>query len=185
MPSNIIGAEGIIRDARSRYRQRAEGGAHGAFEAETKRAGQTPRAEVDVDRGSAPAEISALLGGESTVEVVIRKRRMYVGERLVQLADTYIPASVAEAAPTVAELDTGEGGIISRMAEAGLAQTNVVEDVTQVRASAEQASALGVSEGDSLLAITHVGQTDSGQVVEVTHHVLGPGWTLRYGVPLN
>ncbi len=185
MPSNIIGAEGIIRDARSRYRQRAEGGAHGAFEAETKRAGQTPRAEVEVSRGSTPDGIAPLLGGQPTDGVVIRSRRMYVGERLVQLADTYIPASVAEAAPAVSQLDTGEGGIISRMAEAGFAQATVVEDVTQVQASAEQAAALGVSEGEALLAITHVGQTESGQVVEVTQHVLGPGWTLRYGVPLD
>jgi GntR family transcriptional regulator len=185
MPSNIVEAEGITRDARSRYRQRAEGGAHGAFEAETKRAGQTPRADVEVERSSAPGEIAALLGVKTAADVVVRKRRMYVGDRLVQLADTYIPAFVAEAAPSVAELDTGEGGIISRMAEAGLAQASVVEDVTQVRASAEQAAALGVNEGESLLAITHTGQTDSGKIVEVTQHVLGPGWTLRYGVPLD
>lgn len=185
MPSNIVEAEGIIRDARSRYRQRAEGGAHGAFEAETKRAGQTPRADVEVERGSAPGEIAVLLDVEPAADVVIRRRRMYVGDRLVQLADTYIPAFVAEAAPSVAELNTGEGGIISRMAEAGLAQANVAEDVTQVRASAEQAAALGVSEGEYLLAITHTGQTDSGKTVEVTRHVLGPGWTLRYGVPLD
>ncbi|MEV7715398.1 UTRA domain-containing protein [Streptomyces sp. NPDC088270] len=184
MPSNIINADGITRDARSRYRQRAEGGAHGAFEAETKRAGGTPRAEVEVLRGAAPADIAAILGKEDG-EVVIRQRRMYNGERLVQLAVTYIPASVAEAAPAVAQLDTGQGGIISRMADAGLAQTDVVEDVTQVPATADQAEALGVETGELLLAITHIGRTEDGRAVEVTRHVLGRGWTLRYGVPLD
>ncbi|HWU08040.1 MAG TPA: UTRA domain-containing protein [Streptomyces sp.] len=184
MPSNIIGTNGITRDARSRYRQRAEGGAHGAFEAETKRAGGTPRAEVEVLRGTAPAEIATILGDDASDAVVIRQRRMYNGERLVQLADTYIPAFVAEAAPAVAQLDTGEGGIISRMADAGLSQTDVVEDVTQVPATADQAAALGVDDGELLLTITHTGRTESGQVVEVTRHVLGRGWTLRYGVPL-
>ncbi|MFJ8763050.1 UTRA domain-containing protein [Streptomyces cyaneofuscatus] len=185
MPSNIIGTEGITRDARSRYRQRAEGGAHGAFEAETKRAGATPRAEVEVLRSAAPADVAAVLGNEAEGAVVIRQRRMYNGDRLVQLADTYIPASVAEAAPAVAQIDTGEGGIISRMADAGLAQTEVVEDVMQAPATAEQAAALGVAEGELLLTILHIGRTESGRVVEVTRHVLGRGWTLRYGVPLD
>ncbi|MFI9772794.1 UTRA domain-containing protein [Streptomyces sp. NPDC052415] len=184
MPSNTIDADGTItRDARSRYRQRAEGGAHGAFEAETKRAGGSPRAEIEVVRGPAPAEIAAVLGGES--EVVIRQRRMFDGDRLVQLCNTYIPAFVAEAAPAVAQLDTGVGGIISRMADAGLAQTEVVEDVRQEPATADQASALGVEPGSLLLTITHVGSTEDGRTVEVSKHILGPGWTLRYGVPLD
>ncbi|MFC8858801.1 UTRA domain-containing protein [Streptomyces sp. NPDC057144] len=184
MPTNTISADGtILRDARSRYRLRAESGAHGAFEAETKRAGGSPRADVEVIRGAAPADVAALLADSG--EVVIRQRRMYDGERLVQLADTFIPAFVAEAAPAVAQLDTGEGGIISRMTDAGLAQTEVVEDVTQTPATSAQAEALGVQEGAQLLTITHVGRTEDGRVVEVTRHVLGEGWTLRYGVPLT
>ncbi|MFF0164029.1 UTRA domain-containing protein [Streptomyces sp. NPDC005263] len=184
MPTNTIGTDGTItRDARSRYRLRAEGGAHGAFEAETKRAGGTPRADVEVTRGAAPADVAEILG--ETGEVVIRQRRMYDGERLVQLADTFIPGFVAEAAPAVAQLDTGEGGIISRMKDAGLTQAEVVEDVAQAPATADQAAALGVQEGAPLLTITHVGRTEDGRVVEVTRHVLGEGWTLRYGVPLD
>ncbi|MFF5783209.1 UTRA domain-containing protein [Streptomyces virginiae] len=184
MPSNTIGENGTItRDARSRYRQRAEGGAHGAFEAETKRAGGTPRADVEVTRGAAPADIAAVVGDGT--DTVIRSRRMYDGERLVQLCDTFIPGFVAEAAPAVAQLDTGAGGIISRMADADLAQTEVVEDVTQVPATAAQAEALGVEEGELLLTITHTGTTGDGRVVEVSRHTLGRGWTLRYGVPLS
>lgn len=183
MPSNTIGQDGAItRDARSRYRQRAEGGAHGAFEAETKRAGAVPRADVEVTRGTAPADVAAAIGDGA--DTVIRSRRMYSGERLVQLCDTYIPGYVAEAAPAVALLDTGAGGIINRMSDAGLAQVEVVEDVTQVPASAEQAEALGVEEGELLLTITHTGSTEDGRVVEVSRHTLGRGWTLRYGVPL-
>ncbi|MFY1675482.1 UTRA domain-containing protein [Streptomyces sp. WMMC905] len=186
MTSNTIGTDGTItRDARSRYRQRGEEGAHGAFEAETKLAGGAPRAEVEVRRGVAPADVAALLGGDAGAEVVTRQRRMYNGERLVQLADTYVPAFVVEAAPQVAQMDTGTGGIISRMADAGMAQASVVEDVTQAPATAEQAAALGVEAGELLLNITHTGMTEDGRVVEVTRHVLGRGWTLRYGVPLD
>lgn len=183
MASNTINESGqILRDARSRYRLRAEDGAHGAFESEISRSGQSPRSEVTVRRDSVPDFATALLG--SGENAVIRERRMYSDDRLVQLADTVIPADVAEAAPAVAQEDTGVGGIISRMADAGHAQVDVVEDVELVSATADQANALGVAEGAQLLTITHVGSTADGKVVEVTRHIVGPGWKLRYGVPL-
>ncbi|MFE3995027.1 UTRA domain-containing protein [Streptomyces goshikiensis] len=185
MASNTISDNGaILRDARTRYARRAQGGAHGAFEAETKDSGKTPRAEVEVSRSSAPAAVAEILGQEAGTEVVVRARRMFADSRLVQLCDTFIPSFVADAAPAVAQLDTGEGGIISRMAEADLAQTEVTEDIDQRPATAEQAEALGVEAGTLLLTITHVGRTSEGKVVEVSVHTLGPGWTLRYGVPL-
>ncbi|WP_415962012.1 UTRA domain-containing protein [Streptomyces sp. 021-4] len=187
MASNTIDPTGmIVRDARSRYRtaQREESGAHGAFEAETKRGGGAPRSEVEVARSAAPADIAELLGIATSDEVVVRARKMYVGDRLVQLADSYIPGFVAAAAPAVAQLDTGVGGIISRMSEAGLTQTTVIEDVDQRPATAEQAAALGVEPGDQLMTITHSATTEEGRIVEITRHTLGPGWKLRFEVPL-
>jgi GntR family transcriptional regulator len=186
MAQNTIGANGqILRDARSRYRtaHREESGAHGAYESETKRAGGTPRAEVDVRREPAPAAAATHFGPEAG-DVVVRARRMYDGDRLVQLADTWVPADVAEAAG-IEQVDTGVGGIISRMAEAGFRQVEVIEDVQQREATATEADAFGVDAGSLLLEITHVGYTDAGRAVEVTRHTLGPGWTLRYSVPLD
>jgi GntR family transcriptional regulator len=184
MTSNTINENGLItRDARSRYKLRAENGAHGAFEAETRRSGSTPRSEVTITRAAAPSHIAALLGSDS--EVVIRSRKMFAGDRLVQLADTFIPAEIAAAAPTVEQFDTGVGGIISRMKDAGFEQAEVTEDVTLSSPSSDEASALGISADSQILTITHVAQTSAGQVVEVTVHKLSPGWTLRYGVPLD
>ncbi|MFF6984225.1 UTRA domain-containing protein [Streptomyces sp. NPDC008343] len=186
MAQNTINANGqILRDARSRYRtaRREEGGAHGAYEGETRRAGGAPRAEVTVRREPTPAAAAAHFG-DSVAEVVVRERRMYNGERVVQLADTWVPLDVAEAAG-IEQVDTGVGGIISRMAEAGFAQTEVTEDVTQRPATPAEADALGVDPGSPVLEITHVGYTDAGRAVEVTRHTLGPGWTLRYSVPLD
>lgn len=65
MASNTIGTDGVVlRDARSRYRtdQREENGAHGAYDAEVRRGGGAPRAEVDVRREAAPADVAELLG---------------------------------------------------------------------------------------------------------------------------
>lgn len=185
MASNTIGADGVItRDARNRYRtdQREENGAHGAYEGELRRGGGAPRSDVTVTRVTAPADVAELLGTQG--EVVLRSRRMYDGDKLVQLADTYIPVDVAQAAG-IEQVDTGVGGIISRMREAGFDQgQEAVEDI-ELRPSTEaEAEGLGLQPGEPVLSITHVGTTEDGRVVEVTRHTLGRGWKLRYAVPL-
>jgi GntR family transcriptional regulator len=186
MASNSIDSTGaILRDARTRYTtgQREEDGAHGAFDAELRRTGRTPHTEVSVSRASAPADVAELLGSDG--EVVVRSREMFDGDRLVQLATTYIPVDVAEAAG-IEQVDTGVGGIISRMKEAGFDQGDTAtEDVELRPATQEEASRLGLPDGEAVLTITHVGRTADGRVVEATQHVLGKGWKLRFAVPLS
>ncbi|MGW2841857.1 GntR family transcriptional regulator [Streptomyces sp. NPDC001493] len=186
MASNIVHGDKIIRDAGSRYRttQREEGGARGAFDGEVRRSGGTPRSEVTVRSEAAPVNVASALGLEPGTEVTVRARRMYVGDRVVQLATSYIPGFVADAAPAVKELDTGKGGIISRMSDAGYAQVSVTEDVDLEPASEDQARALDTAAGHPLLTITHIGYAEGGRPVEFTRHTLGPGWTLRYEVPV-
>jgi len=185
MASNQINETGtIVRDARTRYAtaQREENGAHGAFDAELQRSGRAPRSEVSVSRAAAPADVAELLGADG--EVIVRAREMFDGDRLVQLATTYIPVDVAEAAG-VEQVDTGVGGIISRMKEAGFDQGDAAtEDIALRTATADEAARLGLPEGSDVLTINHVGRTAGDRVVEVTQHVLAKGWTLRFSVPL-
>ena len=185
MASNTIDVDGVIlRDARNRYRadRREENGAHGAYDAELRRSGGAPRTEVEVHREAAPADVAELLGAEG--EVVVRARKMFDGNRLVQLATTYIPVDVAEAA-SIRQVDTGVGGIISRMREAGFDQGSEATEDVQLRAATEdEARALGLESGAPVLTINHVGRISDGRVVEVTQHILSSGWRLRYSVPL-
>ncbi|MEU6445091.1 UTRA domain-containing protein [Streptomyces sp. NPDC047046] len=185
MASNHIDETGtILRDASTRYTtaRREENGAHGAFDAELQRAGRTPVSEVSVSRAAAPADVAELLGTDG--EVVVRAREMSDGDRLVQLATTYIPVDVAEAAG-IEQVDTGVGGIISRMKEAGFDQGDAAtEDIALRPATADEAARLGLPEGSDVLTINHIGRTTDGRVVEVTQHVLAKGWTLRFSVPL-
>ncbi|MER6774952.1 UTRA domain-containing protein [Streptomyces bacillaris] len=184
MASNRIDDSGVIlRDARTRYTtgQREENGARGAFDAELRRSGRTPRTEVSVSRAAAPADVAQLLGIDG--DVVVRAREMFDGDRVIQLVTTYIPVDVAEAAG-IEQVDTGVGGIISRMKEAGFDQGDTaVEDIELRPATSEEATRLGLPEGADVLTINHIGTAD-GQVVEVTQHVLGKGWKLRYAAPL-
>ncbi|WP_030997753.1 UTRA domain-containing protein [Streptomyces sp. NRRL F-5630] len=185
MASNRIDDSGVIlRDARTRYTtgQREEKGAHGAFDAELRRSGRTPRTEVSVSRAAAPADVAQLLGVDG--DVVVRAREMFDGDRVIQLVTTYIPVDVAEAAG-IEQVDTGVGGIISRMKEAGFDQGDTaLEDVELRPATSEEATRLGLPEGADVLTINHIG-TAGERVVEVTQHVLSKGWTLRYAAPLT
>lgn len=185
MASNRIDDNGVIlRDARTRYTtgQREENGARGAFDAELRRSGRSPRTEVTVSRAAAPADVAELLGGDG--DVVVRAREMFDGDRVIQLVNTYIPVDVAEAAGIEQE-DTGVGGIISRMKEAGYDQgDSATEDIELRAATAQESARLGLPENAEVLTITHIGATAEGRVVEVTQHVLGKGWKLRYAAPL-
>ncbi|MFH9203207.1 UTRA domain-containing protein [Streptomyces anulatus] len=176
----------IVRDATERYlkERRESGESRGAFETEIKRLGGTPRVETQVRRGPAPAEVAAILGTSETEETVIRARHMYNDDQLVQLADSYVPLDVAEAAG-IESPDPGRGGIISRMAAAGFTQTEVVEEVVQYPATQVEADAFKVKVGSLLMQITHIAQTAEGRVVEVTIHRPGPGWVLRFSTPLS
>ncbi|WP_331720244.1 UTRA domain-containing protein (plasmid) [Streptomyces sp. NBC_00289] len=185
MASNRIDDNGVIlRDARTRYTtgQREENGAHGAFDAELRRSGRSPRTEVTVSRAAAPADVAELLGVEG--DVVVRARQMFDGDRVIQIATTYIPVDVAEAAG-IEQVDTGVGGIISRMKEAGYDQGDTaVEDIELRTATSEESATLGLPDGAEVVTINHIGATADGRVVEVTQHVLGKGWKLRYAAPL-
>jgi GntR family transcriptional regulator len=175
----------IVRDATERYlkARRETGESRGAFETEIRRLGGTPRVETEVKRGPAPASVSTILGVSESDQTVIRARHMYNDDHLVQLADSYVPLDVAEAAG-IENPDPGKGGIISRMADAGFEQTEVIEEVTQYPATNVEAEAFGVEAGSLLLQITHIGYTSAGRAVEVTVHRPGPGWVLRYSAPL-
>ncbi|MFD9814475.1 UTRA domain-containing protein [Streptomyces sp. NPDC059080] len=176
----------IVRDATERYRtaRREAGESRGAFETEIKRLGGTPRVETAIRRDTAPSQVADLLDVEASRQTVIRARRMYDGERLVQLADSYVPVDVAEAAG-VESPDPGLGGIISRMRDAGFEQTEAIEEVTLYQATSVEAEAFGVEVGTNLLQITHTGYTKAGRAVEVTVHRPSPGWVLRYSPPIS
>ncbi|MDX3454203.1 UTRA domain-containing protein, partial [Streptomyces sp. ME02-8801-2C] len=118
---------------------------------------------------TAPSHVAELLGIATADQTVIRARHMYDGERLVQLADSYVPVDVADAAG-IENPDPGLGGIISRMRDAGFEQTEAIEEITLYAATSVESDAFGVEIGSNLLQITHTGYTKTGRAVEVTVH---------------
>jgi GntR family transcriptional regulator len=173
----------IHRHATTRYQQaaREQSGGRGAFDAEIRALGMTPRSDVEVSRVVPPSAVARALDlPEGEPNTVMRKRHMYVNDVPVQLAPSYIPLDIAEGT-ALEEVDSGPGGIVSRFADLGHAQIRITEEVKVRRATEEEQSFLQLEDDEPVIEIFHVGWTTEDRPVEVcVHSVPAYLWTLDY-----
>lgn len=173
----------IRRSSIARYlrESRERTGGRGAFDAEIRSLGMTPRSDVQVTVAEAPERVARALNlPDGQRSVVIRKRHMYANDIPVQLAPSYIPLEIAQDTQ-LAEQDSGPGGIISRFAELGHAQVRITESVRIRRASDEEQQFLRLEEDEPVIEIWHVGWTAADRPVEVcVHAVPAYLWILDY-----
>lgn len=178
----------IQRSAVSRYSRevRERAGGRGAFEAEIRALGMTPRSDLRVERVAPPEDVAEILGVPADeVSTVVRARRMYADDVPVQLADSYIPLDIA-GGTALEEEDTGPGGMISRMADLGHAQVRITERVTVRPPTPEEIAFLDILEDHRVYAVTHVGWTAEGRAVEVCLHTMPTHqWLLDYEWPTD
>jgi GntR family transcriptional regulator len=193
----ILRAEGLIRTERgrgtivteipvirrrsaTRYRRDARelGGSRGAFDTEIRGMGHEPRSDVEVTTADPPPEVARALELPAGEQVVIRKRRMYADNIPVQLATSYIPASIAVGTP-IADVDSGPGGIISRMAEQGYAQVRITETVRWRPPTEEERAFLRLDKGQAVAEIWHTGWTAEGRPVEIMRSAV-PAWQWQF-----
>jgi GntR family transcriptional regulator len=173
----------IRRNAAARQQRevREEGGGRGAFDAELRRLGLDPRSDVEIGRGDPPQVVAEKLG--SAGDVVFRRRKMYASGEPVQLATSYIPAALAEGTP-IAELDTGPGGLYSRLGDIGHRPVRFAE-IVQVRTPDDtEAGFLRIDHDQRVYVITRIAYDAAGQAVEICVHVLAAHrWELTYEWP--
>lgn len=182
----------ILRDANVRYRKskREQGpdGApsRGAFASEVRALGMRAGSDVTVDRVVPPAKVAELLGVPADEESVLsRARHMTADDVPVQLATSYIPGEIAFNSP-LENVDTGAGGMISRLAEMGYAQAEVTEEINVRTPTPEEIEQLQLTEDARVYELLHVARTAEGRAVEVAVHVMPTHqWTLRYGWTLD
>lgn len=182
----------ILRDANVRYRkskrETSSDGApsRGAFASEVRALGMRAGSDVTVDRVVPPANVAALLGvSADEASVLSRARHMTADDVPVQLATSYIPGDIAFDSP-LENVDTGSGGMISRLAELGYIQAEVTEEINVRTPTAEEIESLQLTEDARVYELLHVARTAEGRAVEVAIHVMPTHqWTLRYGWPLD
>lgn len=182
----------ILRDANVRYRKtkREQGpdGApsRGAFASEVKALGMRAGSDVTVDRVMPPANVAQLLEvSADEISVLSRARRMTADDVPVQLATSYVPGDIAFDS-ALENVDTGAGGMISRLAEMGHAQAEVTEEINVRPPTTEEIEQLQLTEDARVYELLHVARTAEGRAVEVAIHVMPTHqWTLRYGWTLD
>lgn len=173
----------IVRDAAARQRRsvREEGQARGAFDAELRRLGLEPRSDVETGQDAAPDEVTSVLGAQTgTATMVYRRRKMYASGEPVQLATSWIPADIAQAAGA-GQPDTGVGGLYSRLADAGYAPARFTENIRVRVAEEDEAEFLQMDADQRVYVITRTARTADGRPVEVCVHVMpAHQWELVY-----
>jgi DNA-binding GntR family transcriptional regulator len=182
----------ILRDANVRYRkphrERGPDGtpSRGAFASEVKALGMRAGSDVTVDRVVPPANVAELLGvSADEVSVLSRARHMTADDVPVQLATSYVPGEIAFDSP-LENVDTGAGGMISRLAEMGYMQAEVTEEINVRTPTPAEVEALDLPEDSRVYELLHVARTAEGRAVEVAIHVMPTHqWTLRYGWTLD
>ncbi|MEV3927042.1 GntR family transcriptional regulator [Actinomadura coerulea] len=170
---------------RQRRETREAGQARGAFDAELRALGLTPRSDVTPERTSAAAEVAEKLEIDEGADVLARRRTMFANDVPVQLAVSYIPWSIAEGTP-LTEADPGPGGAYSRLEELGHAPAVFTETLRVRPPDAHEADKLKLSPDQRVIAVTRVARTSAGQAVEVNNIVLpAHQWELSYEWPAD
>lgn len=118
-----------------------------------------------------PSSVASHLGVDPEVKV-LRRRRVTspVGDPPFELVDTWIHPAAVDDAPQVAEVNTGPGGYLDRLEEAGHGPISWVEYTIARMPTTEEARLLRMpSSGMPVLEMTRVGHSArTGDPVEVT-----------------
>lgn len=169
----------------------------GAYDVELRDLGYQGRTEwLQLGRDDCPPEAAELLGVEPGAPVMVRARLMFAApldgdrvdldaEEVMQVATSYIPWDLAEAAGVTGE-DTGVGGLYSRLEDAGRRLARFVEKAKVRVGTAEECERLGLDDLALVLTLDRQAFADGGQVVEICRHVMPPTYyELVYEFPAS
>lgn len=175
---------GMERYARSRWK--GDGGkpiliAEAAAQGRT--AGQELRELAEVD---APPVVAERLNLAPTTRVWVRRRTTLIDDRPNQLADSYYPLDVADAAPQIRQEDTGPGGGFARLEDAGYHLAEISEEWAVRMPTSPETVALRLPPGTPVIDLTRTTYDSTGRSVEVMLAVLaGDMTTFAYRFPIT
>jgi GntR family transcriptional regulator len=163
-------------------RHRARGKA--AFLAEVESTGGTPTVDqLEVGEERPPAEIAHRLGLNGRGRVVVRRRRYLIDGYPVELATSYVPAAIA-AGTTIAEADTGPGGIYARLEELGYRLHHFDEEIRSRMPLPDEIRRLSLASGVPVFHLVRTAYDVDGQAVEVCDTVMSAdAYLLSYQLP--
>ncbi len=173
----------VTRIASKRLSRAEREAGRGAFMTDANGGAFDPATSVVITREIPPPDVAELLAVEG--ECVARRRTMRADARVVQLATSWVPLDVAEAAG-LEQTNTGPGGMYARIEDAGHRLHHFIERVAARPATEEERKAFGLpSPGRPVLVVTRIAYT-AQRAVEVNVIRMDPrGRELEYEIPAD
>ncbi|HET9257200.1 MAG TPA: GntR family transcriptional regulator [Pseudonocardiaceae bacterium] len=142
------------------------------FHVSAMRAGRQPFTETTVSEIEADVEVGRGLGVPTGTPVLRRARRQgIVGGPPVQLSTSYLRLDLVEAIPLLREVDTGPGGMYSRMEERGY-RIHFEESVTCRLPTKEEQGRLEIDTNQPVLVLWRRAYDQNNHILDLTHRVV-------------
>ena len=141
----------IRRMSMDRFARRHRDAGKAAFAAEAEREGKSWRAELlELGEVEAPTDIASRLGLGEAARAFVRRRRIWMEDYPMSLADSYFPLDIAEGTAIMRE-NSGPGGVYARIEEQGLLLTRFEEELQARMPTPDEAHSLQLAPGVPVL----------------------------------
>ncbi|WP_438297717.1 GntR family transcriptional regulator [Streptomyces sp. HUAS TT7] len=127
--------------------------------------------QLRVEEVTAPQHIADALELGEDESACLRSRRFVVADRPVLVSRSYLPQAVVDGS-AITQPDTGPGGTYARLAELGHTPVHFREELRVRKPSIEEASHLGLPEGERVIQLVRTAWTAERRVIEVNEMVL-------------
>jgi GntR family transcriptional regulator len=162
----------LLRLSHDRYARRHREAGRAPFRAEVEAQGRVPRVEVtSISPVLAPAWVAGRLGLTEGDRVLLRRNRYLADDQPVQLANTYIPWSIAEGSRFFEEVPEA-GGIFAHFEHLGHRLVRFQEDVSARMPSPDEVKALYLGRGIPVIEVLHTSIDQDRAAFEVTQFIL-------------
>jgi len=173
----------VRRVASDRFARRHRDEGQAAFLAEAEGIGTPCVEQIEVGSESASTPVREALALTPRSKVIARRRRYLMDGQPVELAESYIPLTIAQGTK-IAEVDTGPGGTYARLEELGHQLSEFAEEVGARMPTPEERRRLQLPSGTPVLTVRRIAFDKAGEPVELTDTVkAAPSYVLEYRFP--
>jgi GntR family transcriptional regulator len=142
------------------------------FHVSAAKAGREPYTETTVSEITADLAVAQGLGVPTGTPVLQRARRQgIIGEGCLQLSTSYIRQDLVDKLPILRQIDTGPGGMYSRMEEIGY-RLHFEETVTCRLPDEEEQEQLEITSTDPVLVLWRRCYDQHGRILDLTHRIV-------------
>lgn len=179
----------VRRHGMERYSRKSWSNGQMILVAEAKRQGHTADQLIrELGEVKATARVAEALQLEPGDRVFVRRRTTLINDRPNQLADSYYPLAVVEAAPALKQENTGPGGGYARIDETpGYHLREIEEHLSARMPTGPESAVLELPAGTPVVELWRTTfANDNQQPIEVMHSVIAADmadFTYRFPIP--